>query len=252
MNHRKRIASKWEKHKILLDEKLLKKYLPATFKYSKDKLEEMLEQYGMVYIKPEKGYGGKGIIRAEQLNGPIVTYKYHYKKNVHQCETFDELSDAIEGHLKAYSRQFLIQKGIYMLRYKGVPFDLRVMVQLSPSENWEATGVIGRTADPKRAVTNVKSGGKAVPVEKLLAKHMPKEKHSFITFIKKIGVKCAKQLQTKYPNLKEIGVDIAVDTDHHPWILEVNTLPAIYGFKILKDKSIYKTMKLYSKAYNNK
>lgn len=250
MNHRKRIASKWEKHKILLDEKSLKKYLPATYKYSRERLQEMLEQHGVVYIKPEKGYGGKGIIRAEQLNGTTVTYKCHRKKDIQQYETFNELSDAIEGHLKTHSGPFLIQKGIHMLRYKGVPFDLRVMVQISPSGKWEATGVIGRTAHPESAVTNVKSGGKPVPAETLLARHMSKEKRQFIRSIKKLGVRCANQLQTKYPNLKEIGVDIAVDSDHHPWILEVNTLPAIYGFKILKDKSIYEKIKRYSKAYS--
>ncbi|MFC9709454.1 YheC/YheD family protein [Paenibacillus sp. NPDC056933] len=36
-----------------------------------------------------------------------------------------------------------------------------------------------------------------------------------------------------------MGLDVGIDQNLHPWILEGNPQPAIYGFKTLKDKRIY-------------
>ena len=58
------------------------------------------------------------------------------------------------------------------------------------------------------------------------------------------------RMQKSYPNLKEIGLDIAIDKSWNIWILEVNTKPALFPFKkFFKDPSIYKQVEKYANAY---
>ncbi|MNO08528.1 hypothetical protein D3C81_2312260 [compost metagenome] len=59
----------------------------------------------------------------------------------------------------------------------------------------------------------------------------------------------AAQLARRFPNLKEIGLDIAIDEQHQIWILEVNTLPALFPFKSLENKDIYKKIYRYAVSY---
>ncbi|WP_234972743.1 YheC/YheD family protein [Paenibacillus vortex] len=68
-----------------------------------------------------------------------------------------------------------------------------------------------------------------------------------------VGVNVAAQLQKSYPNLKEIGLDVAIDERWNIWILEVNTKPALFPFKkFFKDPSVYKQVKKYADAYGRK
>jgi hypothetical protein len=99
------------------------------------------------------------------------------------------------------------------------------MVQKNPKGEWETTGVIGRTANPKKIVTNVCQGGNSVPVEVLLSNHVPNV-NEFIQQLRGLGTHTVRQLNKSFPRIKEIGLDV----DLHPWILEPNPRPAIYGF----------------------
>ncbi|MNP63561.1 hypothetical protein D3C76_1589710 [compost metagenome] len=75
------------------------------------------------------------------------------------------------------------------------------------------------------------------------------EQTNFTGGLKRLGVSVAKQLDAAYPGIKEIGIDIAVDRSHKSWILEVNTCPDPYIFRILKDKDIFRKVIRYAKAY---
>lgn len=65
----------------------------------------------------------------------------------------------------------------------------------------------------------------------------------------KLGVKCALQLSSAYPGLKEIGLDLALDRRLTPWILEVNTAPDPCPFTKLKDTRMLDRIVRYGTAY---
>jgi D-alanine-D-alanine ligase-like ATP-grasp enzyme len=64
-----------------------------------------------------------------------------------------------------------------------------------------------------------------------------------------LGVAVAAQLERKFPGIKEIGVDIAVDQQYKPWILEVNTKPDPYIFQKLQNKAVFRKIIRYVRAY---
>lgn len=61
-----RVPSKWAKTKVILQNQSLSLYVPDTRKYDLNVLKEMLALYAMVYIKPDRGSFGIGVMRAEQ------------------------------------------------------------------------------------------------------------------------------------------------------------------------------------------
>lgn len=61
--------SKWLKTKLLLRNASIRPFIPDTRKFSKRNLEQMIHSYGMIYVKPERGTYGNGVIRAERGNG---------------------------------------------------------------------------------------------------------------------------------------------------------------------------------------
>ncbi|WP_110932875.1 YheC/YheD family protein [Paenibacillus bouchesdurhonensis] len=242
---RKTVMSKWAKTKVLVKSKKVLPFIPDTQKFSESTLKKMLKLYSMVYVKPENGTYGKGVIRAQLLKTNELMY---------QIETTEKTFKDYKAFYKSiqnftHKKSYIIQKGIHLLKYNKRHFDIRVMVQLSPKGKWETTGLIGRVAHPKKIVTNYHSGGRPMDVKRLLAAHTSNsEIQKVMHTLNELGVATAKSLHKKYPGIQQIGLDIGFDHTWTPWIIEVNTNPDPYIFNKLADKSMYKKVIRYKRA----
>lgn len=218
---------------------------------TKSALQAMLNKHKMVYVKPDKGSFGKGVMRVEKITSSKGTqYRYQHGDRPRTFLSFDQLYHSIGG--SKIKKNYLVQRGIHLLKFQQRRFDIRVMVQKSPKGAWEATGLVGRLSHPKKIVTNYHSGGTPLPVGTLLQPHLNKVGRSrYNQKLSMLGVVIAKHMQKSYPGLKEIGVDIAVDHTMKPWILEVNSRPDPFIFNQLKDKSMYRRIYRYAKAYGS-
>lgn len=239
------LTSKWKKTKLLIVHADVRPLIPDTRRFGKSALKSMLNAYGMVYVKPDVGTYGNGVIRVEKRGGG--GYSYQLGTKAAMSRDFDSLYGALAKW--AGSRSYLIQKGIHLVKYSRRRFDLRVMVQLSPKGVWETTGLIGRVAHPGKIVTNYHSGGKLVDVKRLLGAHLSVDQmHRTTEQLNRLGVKVARHMHAKYPGLRQIGLDIGFDRTWTPWILEVNTNPDPYIFNHLSDKSVYRKVMRYRRA----
>ncbi|WP_276356538.1 YheC/YheD family protein [Cohnella caldifontis] len=243
-----RVVSKWAKTSVLMADPRLRQYVPVTQPFNQATLEDMLDRYGMVYVKPVKGTFGKGVIRVEKRPGKRSPYGFQSGVHKYRCSSFEELFQTLSRVKKR--KNYLVQQGIELLKYDRRRFDVRIMVQLSPESEWETTGLIGRLAHPRKIVTNYHSGGTLMPVEKLLGVHLDGRKlNDCLTRLKDLGTSVAEALHAQYPGLKEIGIDVAVDDRFVPWILEVNTKPDPYIFRKLPDKSVFRKVYRYAALY---
>jgi len=242
------VVSKWLKTAVLMETDKLRAHIPKTVCMTRNSLQSMLHEYRMVYIKPNKGTFGNGVMRVEWNPELMHAYRYQLRETERSFIDFDKMYMDIER--KTNKRKYLVQKGIQLLEYQKRRFDIRVMVQKNLSNKWETSGWIGRVAHPKKIVTNYHSGGTLKPVELLLSNYLKnKQKIQYLGKIKRLGQNVAKQLHRRFPGIKEIGIDIALDNRLTPWILEVNTKPDPYIFRILKNKTIFRKIIRYVRAY---
>jgi glutathione synthase/RimK-type ligase-like ATP-grasp enzyme len=242
------VVSKWVKTVELLKNDELREHIPKTVPMTKDGLLSMLHEYRMVYIKPNIGTFGNGVMRVEW--NPAISEPFHYQlgESVSSFINFDSMYEDIERRTK--KRKYLVQKGIHLLKHRKRRFDIRIMVQKNLRNEWETTGWIGRVAHPKKIVTNYHSGGTLKSVEFLLKDYLEnKEKKHYLEKLKQLGTKVAKQLHKHFPGIKEIGIDIAVDDQLMPWILEVNTKPDPYIFRNLENRAVFGKIIRYVRAY---
>lgn len=232
---KRHISSKLTKTRALLKNKLLVPHIPSTKSFSMYTLNKMLDQYKMVYLKPVNGLKGIGIMRAEKKGT-----KYELRQGTSKA-IFTNVHALYQSVRRRIRRKpYLIQKGIRTLLYHGRPFDFRIMVQKNENREWEVSGIVGRVARPKLIVTNRSQGGTCMPAERLLKSNMNKSKvnpylESLFSLTRSIGV----QFQSVHPTAWQLGVDIAVSQSMKPWVLEVNTSPAITPFIRLGNKQMY-------------
>jgi glutathione synthase/RimK-type ligase-like ATP-grasp enzyme len=239
------VTSKWKKTKALIGDRKVKGHIPHTEKLQRSSLADMLSRYGMVYVKPEKGTFGNGVMRVERT---ATGFKYQVGTDIRNFTEFDALYNDLINSTRGKS--YLVQKGIHLLKYHGRRFDIRVMVQKNPSNRWETTALVGRVAHPSKIVTNFHNGGTLKPVPALMSSHLSAaELIRFTNSLKLLGLRVASRLESRYPGIKEVGLDIAVDQSKRAWILEVNTCPDPYIFKVLKDKSVSRRVIRYARAY---
>jgi len=240
------VYSKWVKAKILLKNGSLKRYVPDTKLLGQKTLFSMLETYGTVFVKPDRGSAGQGILRVQKLAPD--QYRLRYGLKIRNYASFPAL---FEGILQVkMNRPYIVQQGIDLLRYRDRPFDVRVMVQLAPNKTWAVTGYIGRAAHPGKIVTNYHNGGTPLPLETLLKPHTDAQSRAgLIRRLETLGIDIAKQMKAAYPGMREFGIDFAIDRQLKPWILEVNTRPDMYIFNTLQDKRMFRRMVRYARAY---
>jgi hypothetical protein len=222
--------------------------VPVTRPFSKQALKEMLDRFGMVYVKPVNGTFGQGVIRVEKRAGNERSYEFQSGVQKYRCPSFENLYRTLKRAKQR--KKYLIQQGIELLKYAKRRFDIRIMVQQNPDAVWETTGLIGRLAHPRKIVTNYHSGGTPMPIGKLLGVHLDRRRRKeYLARLTSLGTSVAAALQKKYPGLKEIGIDVAVDDRFVPWILEVNTKPDPFIFRKLPDRSVFRKVYRYAVLY---
>jgi D-alanine-D-alanine ligase-like ATP-grasp enzyme len=229
------IASKGLKTKILERDSWLKQYLPHTAWYQDDILLSMLGRYNLLYVKPDKGGGGVGIVRVRKVGWNQYECKSLYRQKIVSGAQLT----ALVKSLLLPDKKYLIQQGISLAKINNRPFDLRLMLQRI-DQNWELTGLAAKVAAPGKIVTNFCKGGRpyiardAVRVvcgEEGTAQKMAE--------LKNLAYKVSEVLNKHFTGLRELGIDVGMDKEGHIWIFEVNTRPKFNMFRKLKNLQMY-------------
>jgi glutathione synthase/RimK-type ligase-like ATP-grasp enzyme len=215
--------SKYAIHRKLRDR--FANHLPVTVRYSKSRLKNMMERYGGLFIKPESGSVGKGILQLVKLGSGSWKLKGKGKPIVAGPAKMRSIVHRAVG-----SRRFLIQQAIRLANYHGRPYDIRVTVQRGGDGNWHVVGMFGKVARKGSAVTNVARGGTVKRTEVLLRNSFS-HPSLIASNIRNLSLSMARHLGGKLNRLADVGLDIGVDETGKVYFIEMNARDQRYGFR---------------------
>lgn len=226
MSARKPEMGKYLLYRFFAKDKHVRRYLPETTRYTHASLKQYMRRYGMVYVKPCAGSQGKGICK-------VWTTKHGYmvKKNVYAqraCSSLDDVTRYLDEVRDG--KAYIVQQGIHLAKYKGKPFDIRVMMQRDrPGGKWQFSGMVAKVAGGNSIVTNTAlSHGTVIDVDVALANALgwKQEKcKKCMQKLEQLGFLAARHFDN-YQKYRELGFDATVDVKGKVWLIEQNTAPS--------------------------
>lgn len=222
-------------YKHIKKSRTLIEYLPET-EVTEDyrQVKRFIDNVGNVILKPIYLSRGRGIciICKEEEGYKISDYRYRQVK-----ELFIENSEKLKEFLitnKDFFDNYLIQRYLQLAKVDGAPFDIRVVMQKNVEEKWQCSGVECRVAAKKSLITNISRGGYALTLNEALERafDLEEEKREKMKgAIYDICLNLCKSLDRLNHHFAEFGIDIALDEEGKPWIIEANVFPSFKGFK---------------------
>lgn len=221
---------KWLKHDSLWSEEDLRSYLPETELFTPEAFIQMTEKHSVLFLKPDLGMRGQGIVKAsheEEGACVIQTASNTYR--------FRDANSAARKLKQLFgAKRYIVQQGIDLVRIDGRPVDFRVLLHLKSNGDWRFFGIMGKVAAKNSFITNHSSGGKAIRLHQALLQTFGVDKQDASEWderMKKLSLQIAKAMKRHFPNITELGLDVAIDTNQQVWLLEANTKPQYQLFR---------------------
>jgi glutathione synthase/RimK-type ligase-like ATP-grasp enzyme len=216
---------KWDTHKWFSNEPEIEPFLPKTKIYnSKEDILEMLKTHKVIYVKPSFGMKGFGVVRISKDNGKVsLQYREDGENKNIIVERTEDLGKTFETlfHYGGY----IIQQGLDLIRFDGGIVDFRCVMQKNEACKWICNGIIARIGAKESVVSNISSGGAALPGLRVMkeALNIPEEERFVLRErIISLCIKVCKALDEYGYNFGSLGLDIGIDKNQNIWLIEVN------------------------------
>ncbi|PLS03016.1 YheC/YheD family endospore coat-associated protein [Neobacillus cucumis] len=224
-----RFLSKWEVYDHLKDETQLDSYIPETKLFSKDHFYELAQKYESLFLKPIHGSQGRNIIKIKRepdSHYSIETSLKSLPANFGEQFTLDELFRQIKPLI--HNRIYIIQQGIPLMSYQSASMDFRVLCHQNLHNHWIVTSTVARIAAKQEFVSNLSRGGTLTrPLIALRTVMSEKKSMEVLALMKELALVTAGIISESSQGIMgELGIDIGVDQDGKPWLIEVNSKPS--------------------------
>ena len=239
---------KWQFWSRLSPDQELKEHLPETTKsVSLQSVNEFINKYKGVYLKPKSGSRGKGIHYIEEKDNQYIIIKNYD----HEIKTMSE--NEMKSFLKKHS-YYLLQEPIRLHTFEERKVDYRVILQKNHTGFWQCTGMIGRFGKTNAISSNFKANGFAKDGVSALMLQFGYDK---LTAFKKyqeiidICTKMAQRIDIVGEGYADLGIDVGIDENEKIWVIEMNKRHDHNFPLVIKDRKMYYLVKsnpvLYAK-----
>lgn len=235
--------NKWSLFEWLKSSHSTSKYIPKTRRLrSANTLTAMLNNHTSLYLKPENGKAGKGIMRLKYREDTSLPYRLQIqsgKKNVtYKAASMERLWVRI-GKEKGDSR-YIVQQAIELASHRGRPFDLRVLLQKNGRGVWGVTGIGARLAGARSITTHVPRGGSIEEPASMLESTFGSEKTtSILKSVHTTALLIARQIERASDSmLGEMSMDLGVDENGGLWFFEANSRPMKFDEPAIRKLSL--------------
>lgn len=224
---RRLLKNKWRTYKTLLPfaETLMPK--TALFQNKVEQLASFLEQGARLFLKPNKGSRGKGIITLSknQETYQVVAYGKPEPKRFESPSLY-VLLERIQEYTS--SRTYVIQRAIDVPPYNDAGFDIRAIVLNDGRRfhclHYARVGVQGSELSytPRQS----REHESQVVLETIYGKNRARE---LMGEVEKAGIRLASYLERFFPgSVMEVAFDFLLDAGGHIFLAEANATPGLW------------------------
>ncbi|EKN70235.1 hypothetical protein BABA_06101 [Neobacillus bataviensis LMG 21833] len=224
-----RFLSKWEVHQKLSIESQLYSYIPETKICSKELFYDFAQKYESIFLKPIHGSQGRNIIKVSQEDNQHYTFRTslselsdHFNKRYSLDEIYQQIKPLLHHQI------YIIQQGIAFITHESTTMDFRVLCHKNRNDQWIVTSTVARIAAEKEFVSNLAKGGTLTrPLNALRTSMCEKQSLDVLALIKELALETAEVISRHSEGITgELGIDIGVDREGKPWLIEVNSKPS--------------------------
>ncbi|HEX3011942.1 MAG TPA: YheC/YheD family protein [Syntrophomonadaceae bacterium] len=219
--------NKWRVYQLLASNIQLCPYLPETRYLNPVNLAVMLEKYDTLFLKPSNGSLGRGIIRVTKSERRLkfTVYKRYTIRGI--VNDYKELLSKTRQYRER--KPYIVQEGIKLIPYNKAPFDIRIIYQKNGQGEWQVTKKFVRVAPQGSNISNLSSGGRAEKLDQVFRTLYNGNTSAIEAQNRHINTICqmvATTLETASNSIYgELGLDIGIDQDNIPRLIEVNSKP---------------------------
>ncbi|MFT8320741.1 MAG: YheC/YheD family protein [Bacillus sp. (in: firmicutes)] len=233
----------------VLKQSSLQAYIPKTktLDHAESLLAELSPAYPVI-IKPINGSQGNGIYYIEKRHKEILVKTDKKDKQVEHIFSHSKKFTSWLNSLLA-KNAYLSQPYLPLYNKKKQPFDIRSLLQKSPSGKWKIVEKGIRVGEANRIISNLSAGAEVIPFQDWLKNTSFPLKNFLENEVNDILSSIPEVLEKAFPSLFEIGVDIGVTENGSLWILDINSKP---GRKVILSaypqlaEQLYKAPTLYA------
>lgn len=233
---------KWELYTILSKDAAFRRHLPETAQVSEaGDVLGMLDHHPDVVLKPADLSRGRGILFVKRTERDYLLTDCRSEAEVSLPLGRAALADFVDAEI--VGRRYLCQQRINLARIDGAPFDVRVVMQKSPQEEWQCSGIECRLAGAGHSLTNIAAGGHATTLAEATARAFgpaPKPDQVYRRVVRLSERLCC-LLDATGETFAEFGVDVGLDVTGKAWLIEANVIPTFKGFRAI-DMKLYRRL----------
>ncbi|OBR62945.1 endospore coat-associated protein [Paenibacillus oryzae] len=235
--------NKWDLFEWLRRSKTTKPYIPSTRRLmSVSGLDKMMRRHVYLYLKPESGKAGKGIMTVRVHGEKTLPYRLKIQEekrsSTYNCASMQKLWARIQKQSGGHA--YIAQQGIQLASFHDRRFDLRALVQKNRRGIWEVTGIGARIAGASSITTHVPRGGRIDDPEKLLTYSFNADRaHMLLQKTKTTALLIARQIErASGQRLGEMSMDLGIDSNGNLWFFEANSKPMKFDEPHIRQKSL--------------
>ena len=235
--------NKWHLFEWLKGSRITSKHVPQTKRLrSARTLAAMLKNHNSLYLKPENGKAGKGIMRLKYRVDTLLPYRLQIqggKRNLtYKAASLERLWARI-GKEKG-TELYIVQEAIELTTHRGRPFDLRVLLQKNGRGGWGVTGIGARLAGVRSITTHVPRGGSIEEPNSMLEGTFGVERaNTILKNVPTTALLIARQIERACDyTLGEMSMDLGVDEHGGLWFFEANSRPMKFDEPAIRKLSL--------------
>ncbi len=220
--------NKWEVHEYLITQEHLTPFIPDTkILLSMNILEEMLVTHECIFLKPIHGSQGRKIFRITKHESDYLLDYTSFSGEIEQ--KYDSIRSLFQSLRSRLNQQaFIAQQGLPLLKYNDRPLDFRILCHKTNENKWKITSAIARVSSKEQFVSNLARGGELVKLNTILSTTFDSKRAVHIKkLMMELALEVAESISLTCQGIYgELGIDLALDMDGKPWVIEVNTKPS--------------------------